>query len=438
MLESQARGLGRWRSATLLWVALLASAMVGLSLLGPTSAFAITRDTVLTRAQTWVDAAVPYSQKKHYHGYRTDCSGFVSMCWQTAKPGWDTATFHHVTHTIAVSALKPGDAMLKRGYHIMLFVGWVDPAHTQYVVREQTGPAKADIRSIASDIGFGYKPTRYNKIVGSPPSRNVMLNPSFDTWDYYRGLPVWWASGWRTDLVHRTDVSHAGRSSLELDSASSYRGDRGTQLAQTVAVSENQTYTLSAWVMTGDAASVSLSLQCLDASGAVLAAPSTAGGAWALDASTFKRMTLTAVMPEGTTQATVLVQLLGGSGYASDSVGTSATVDDISLTAPAPVPTTTRLSAPASAKVGATLKVTGAVSSPAASGTVTLVETRRVGTKWEAVRSVKVPVAAGTFSCTFKPTVKGDWQLVARYPAGAVGTTAYGSSNSAVKRVNVK
>jgi hypothetical protein len=414
------------------------SATVGLSLLGPTSAFAITRDTVLARAQTWVDAAVPYSQKKHYKGYRTDCSGFVSMCWQTAKPGWDTRSFHHVTHTIAVSDLKPGDAMLKRGYHAMLFVGWIDPAHTLYVVREQTGPAKADIRSMASDIGFGYKPTRYNKISDSPPARNLLLNPSLDTWDYYRRLPAWWASGWRTDLVHRTDVSRTSRSSIELDSVHSYRGDGGSQLAQTVVVSANQTYTVSAWAMTGCADSLTLTLQCLDASGAVLAAPSTGGGAWDLNASAFKRMTLTAVMPEGTTQATVLVQLAGGSGYAPGSVGTSATVDDISLTSPAPIRTTTRLSAPASAKVGATLKLTGAVSSPASSGTVTLVQTHRVGTKWRAVRSVKVPVVAGTFSCALKPAAKGSWRFVARYAAGAVGVTAYAPSNSAVRTVTVK
>jgi hypothetical protein len=437
MLESQARGLGRTRTATLLMVTLLVSATIGLTLLGPTCAFAISRNTVLTRAQTWVDAAVPYSQKKHYKGYRTDCSGFVSMCWQTARPGWDTRSFHNVTHTIKVADLKPGDALLKRGYHIMLFVGWVDPAHTTYVVREQTGPAKADIRSIANDIGFGYKPTRYNKISDSPPARNLMLNPSFDTWDYYRKLPAWWASGWRTDLVHRTDVSHGSKSSLQLNSVPSYRGDRGTQMAQTVPVSAEQTYTLSAWVMTGYSESVVMSLQCLDASGAVLATPSTSGSEWDLEASAFKRMTLTAVMPAGTTQATVLVQLAGGSGGVG-SVGTSATVDDISLTPPAPIPTTTRLAAPARAKIRSTLKLTGTVSSPAASGTVTLVQTHRVGTKWRTVRSAKVAVADGTFSCAVKLTAKGSYRFVAKYAAGRVGTAAYEASNSVVRNVTVR
>jgi hypothetical protein len=253
------------------------------------------------------------------------------MCWKTSKPGFSTRSFHHVTHTIAVSALKPGDAMLKRGYHIMLFVGWVDPAHTEYVVREQTGPAKADIRSMARDIAFGYKPTRYNKITNSAPSSNLVLNPSFDTWDYYRNLPAWWASGWRTGFVHRTDVSHGSKSSLEMNSASSNPWEKGTQLAQTVPVVGGKAYALSVWVMTGYGASLTLGLQCLDASGTVLAAPSTSGGDWALNSSAFKRMTLTAVMPAGTTQATAIVQLAGGSDYESGSVSTSATVDDISF-----------------------------------------------------------------------------------------------------------
>jgi hypothetical protein len=39
----------------------------------------ITRAQILARAQTWVDAKVPYSQSAYRDGYRTDCSGYVSM-----------------------------------------------------------------------------------------------------------------------------------------------------------------------------------------------------------------------------------------------------------------------------------------------------------------------------------------------------------------------
>lgn len=41
----------------------------------------IARTTIISRGQDWVDKHVPYSQTGSHDGYRTDCSGFVSMCW---------------------------------------------------------------------------------------------------------------------------------------------------------------------------------------------------------------------------------------------------------------------------------------------------------------------------------------------------------------------
>src|SRR4051794_18585940 len=40
------------------------------------------RRTAIERGFGWLDAHVPYSQSAYRAGYRTDCSGFVSMCWQ--------------------------------------------------------------------------------------------------------------------------------------------------------------------------------------------------------------------------------------------------------------------------------------------------------------------------------------------------------------------
>ena len=51
----------------------------------------IARTTILSRGQDWVDKHVPYSQTGTHDGYRTDCSGFVSMCWQASKPGPSTS-----------------------------------------------------------------------------------------------------------------------------------------------------------------------------------------------------------------------------------------------------------------------------------------------------------------------------------------------------------
>src|SRR4051812_37995954 len=48
----------------------------------------ISRAEIIARAQTWVAAQVPYSQDDYYGGYRTDCSGYVSMALKTSGSYW--------------------------------------------------------------------------------------------------------------------------------------------------------------------------------------------------------------------------------------------------------------------------------------------------------------------------------------------------------------
>jgi hypothetical protein len=100
--------------------ALLVALVVALTLLPAAGAFAISRSTVLSRAQSWVDSPVRYSQSRYHSGYRTDCSGYVSMCWATGT-SWSTRSFYRVSYSIRASQLQPGDAMLKKGSHIRLF-----------------------------------------------------------------------------------------------------------------------------------------------------------------------------------------------------------------------------------------------------------------------------------------------------------------------------
>ena len=95
----------------------------------------ITRSTIIARGQSWVDQHVPYNQGKH-DGYRTDCSGFVSMCWELARPGLTTFTMHTVAHNIEKGALAPGDAMNCDSRHIVLFAGWTDGSQSKYVAME--------------------------------------------------------------------------------------------------------------------------------------------------------------------------------------------------------------------------------------------------------------------------------------------------------------
>ncbi|MEV8020875.1 peptidoglycan-binding protein [Streptomyces sp. NPDC086554] len=104
-----------------------------------------TRAEILARAQAWVDARVPYSMNSSYQGYRTDCSGFVSMAWGLGASHW-TGDLHTYGVRITKEQLQPGDMLLfhnsanpTRGSHVVLFAGWANRAHTRYTVMEQAG-----------------------------------------------------------------------------------------------------------------------------------------------------------------------------------------------------------------------------------------------------------------------------------------------------------
>jgi cell wall-associated NlpC family hydrolase len=115
-------------------------------------------------------------------------------------------------------------------------------------------------------------------------------------------------------------------------------------------------------------------------------------------------------------------------------------IANVALAQPAPVSLSTAvwLAGPAAVKAGTTLKLSGTVSSSAASGTVTITKTRLVSGKWKSAGSAKMSVSRGKFAYSFKPTARGSWRLIATYPGCVVGTTTYKSSKSAVKTVKVQ
>ncbi|MFD7883086.1 hypothetical protein ACFV3N_11700 [Streptomyces bauhiniae] len=103
------------------------------------SAFAptISRSTVIERADTWVGQGIQYSWTDSYDGYRTDCSGYVSMAWNLGGSlTTDSFAGQGVTETIGKDDLKAGDALLNDSSgangHIVLFHKWVDTAKSQY------------------------------------------------------------------------------------------------------------------------------------------------------------------------------------------------------------------------------------------------------------------------------------------------------------------
>jgi len=264
------QGRRRFAGRLLLLVA-VSFALVALS---SAPAYAITRSQVLARAQTWVDARVPYSQSASYPdttGYRTDCSGYVSMAWKTvyssgAPASYTTSSLGSVSHQITVADLQPGDIILKAGTHVRLFGWWTDASHTTYVSFEErtTGTnANRYVQNINSDLGYGYLPFRYNKIEDEPPSANILSNWSFEVWS--SGKPDSWT--FTTDsggtVSQRNDRTHSGWSALGMLNPTADPA-RTSQVQQTATAQPNRAYTLGAWAISDrDPGGVQMRLQTI-------------------------------------------------------------------------------------------------------------------------------------------------------------------------------
>jgi putative cell wall-binding protein len=177
-------------------------------------AHAIPRDLVVARATVWANSVrsrdasghptaygVPYSQKRwakadgtliptsvnaaqaRYLGWRTDCSGFVAMCWDLrdslGRPQSPTTMDYRANpsrwYKIAKTALKPGDMMLVCAEwgapysHAVLFAGWADAAKTQYWAIEESSSKGGVVRRMTpypywGTAGAYYRPYRYASI----------------------------------------------------------------------------------------------------------------------------------------------------------------------------------------------------------------------------------------------------------------------------------
>ncbi len=84
---------------------------------------------------------MPYSQTGTHDGYRTDCSGFASMCWKLAKPGPSTGEFlgAKVCYKTSKEHLEPGDFMLAPNHHVTVFLHWTNAQNSSYMCMEEEG-----------------------------------------------------------------------------------------------------------------------------------------------------------------------------------------------------------------------------------------------------------------------------------------------------------
>ena len=391
--------------ATLRLGALLLPLVLAFSLMGAPNALAITRDQVLARAQVMQDAPVPYSQSRYHAGYRTDCSGYVSMAWATGT-SWTTRSFHLVSHTIPTSQLKPGDALLRYDSHIRLFYGWVDAAHTQYVAYETVTNTYAGCRvhSIAEDLGYGYVPTRYDHIVDSPKSSNVLNNGTFNTWASSwgspSGQPVWWqATGpWSPLLVaHRKDTYRSARSSLRLVNSS---GDPTiySELTQSVPVVPGARYTLTGWAACAYASKlVELKLSYLNAAGQSVSETTTTGDRFYINRGSFRSMSVALTAPRDAVKALVALRIAGGITTNTAGVavpGTAVTVDDFSLVRSRA--TVTIKTSATTATNGKTVALSGSVSPTSAVGVPAVLYVMKPGLGWARLTTTRIYASGDT------------------------------------------
>ncbi|NUR59942.1 MAG: hypothetical protein HOV87_14915 [Catenulispora sp.] len=126
------------------------------------------RRQILARAEHWVTQHVPYNQGNWHEGYRTDCSGYVSMCWGL-RDSMVTSTMPQISHRIAKEDLRPGDVLINTDVatgHVILFDRWADYAHNSYVGFELCPQGTLHhVIPYPYYNGFGtYEPYRYNSV----------------------------------------------------------------------------------------------------------------------------------------------------------------------------------------------------------------------------------------------------------------------------------
>ncbi|MFI0200243.1 hypothetical protein [Streptomyces sp. NPDC016734] len=169
------------------------------------SASPITRSSVIARAKTWVDAQVPYSQSSYRDGYRTDCSGLVSMAWNIGTNAW-TGNLDTYADRITKGELRKGDMLLFHnsanpvsGSHVVLFESWTDSSMTSYIGIEETPPHA--VRRVIPYAYFknsgSYIPYRYKNIVEDVATTGDL--PVSGNWDGGAAANV---GVWRSGKFH--------------------------------------------------------------------------------------------------------------------------------------------------------------------------------------------------------------------------------------------
>lgn len=138
-------------------------------------------------------------------------------------------------------------------------------------------------------------------------------------------------------VTHRQDTAHSGKNSLKLSDPASDT-ETFTELSPSVAVVGSATYRLTAFAKTSYApADVEMRLSYLNALGESLTETGVAGDSVPLLATAWRMMSLVDTAPADAVRAVVTMRLAGATTTNTAGIGvlgSSATLDDISLSRP--------------------------------------------------------------------------------------------------------
>ncbi|MGW6782518.1 FG-GAP-like repeat-containing protein [Streptomyces sp. NPDC054987] len=211
----------------------------------------ITRSSVIARAKSWVGIGLKYAGGGRHGGYRTDCSGYVSMAWDLDfQPVTNTFAARGVTEPITKSELRAGDALLDddpgSSGHIVLFEKWANSERTKYWGFDFT-PSGVHHRVYDYPYypGYGpYAPVRYKNIaddVTAPPAPKpgmtdlVAANVNGDAVDDVVGVEastgkLWLYKGASNGTIasggNRVEIGSGGWNGMANLAAGDFNGDR--------------------------------------------------------------------------------------------------------------------------------------------------------------------------------------------------------------------
>jgi len=145
----------------------------------------VSRATVISRAQKWVNDGVTYSQSRTHLGYRTTARAACPTpgCWPSRA---STPPVPEHLHQDRQGFLKRGDILLNKAAgnsgHVAIFEKWANSAHSSYVgtnVRLRHPPPHDHVPVL---LGYGtFGPYRYNSITAADSSESFQAPPTWLT-----------------------------------------------------------------------------------------------------------------------------------------------------------------------------------------------------------------------------------------------------------------